>query len=218
VEGYLLAGRNIPAQLVGGDYFDFLDVSEGSWAVCVGDVSGKGLPASLLMSNLQATLRGQMLASTDPGACLGRANTLLYRSTSPEKFATLLLGVLDPVRHRFVYANAGHEHPAVLKASGEVVLLSAGGPPLAMLESFPYATEACGLDPGDTLVIYSDGVPEAMDPEGALYGHERFLDFLKEHRRAGPDLLIEQILATLASHTRGAAQSDDITLVILHRE
>ena len=217
VDGYLLAGKNIPAQRVGGDYYDFLDVGEGLWGVCVGDVSGKGLPASLLMSNLQATVRGQMLASADPGECLGRSNTLLYRSTSPEKFATMLLGVLDPVQHRFVYANAGHEHPAVLKASGEVVLLSAGGPPLAMLESFPYSTETCCLDPGDTVVIYSDGVPEAMDPDGNLYGHERFLEFLKEHRDAGPDLLIEQILATLGAHTRDAAQSDDITLVVVHR-
>lgn len=218
VEGYLLAGRNIPAQEVGGDYFDFLETGGGSYAVCVGDVSGKGLPASLLMANLQATLRGQVLASVSPGACLGRANTLLHRSTSPEKFATLILGVLDPQGHTFEYANAGQEHPFVVRADGNDAVLSSGGPPLAMLEWFDYTSESYQLAPGDAIVIYTDGIPEAMDPEGVMFGHDRLHALLSSMRGAAPEVMLERILAAIAAHTRGAARSDDITIVIVQRQ
>jgi sigma-B regulation protein RsbU (phosphoserine phosphatase) len=218
VEGYLLAGRNIPAQEVGGDYFDFLETGGGGCAVCVGDVSGKGLPASLLMANLQATLRGQVLASVSPGACLGRANTLLHRSTSPEKFATLILGVLDPHGHTFEYANAGQEHPFVMRADGNDAILSSGGPPLAMLEWFEYGSEVYPLAPGDTIVIYSDGIPEAMDPEGTMFGHERLHALLGSMRGESPEAMLEKSLAAVAAHTRGAPRSDDITIVIVQRQ
>lgn len=218
IEGYLLAGRNIPAQEVGGDYFDFLEAGGGAYAVCVGDVSGKGLPASLLMANLQATLRGQVLASVAPGACLGRANTLLHRSTSPEKFATLILGVLDPHGHTFDYANAGQEHPFVVRADGIDVSLASGGPPLAMLEWFDYGSELYHLAPGDAIVIYSDGVPEAMDPDGVMFGHERLHALLSGLRGETPEVMIEKTLAAVAAHTRGAQRSDDITIVIVQRQ
>jgi predicted ATPase/serine phosphatase RsbU (regulator of sigma subunit) len=217
VEGYLMAGKNIPAQEVGGDYFDFLETGDGSCAVCVGDVSGKGLPASLLMANLQATLRGQVLSVRSPGECLGRANTLLNRSTSPEKFATLILGVLNPSLHTFAYANAGHEHPFVVRHNGEHRSLSGGGPPLAMLESMDYETEVYELTPGDAIAIYSDGIPEAMDPEGVMFGHERLHALLAECRGDRPEVMLERTLAAVTAHTRGAPQSDDITLVILQR-
>ncbi len=193
-------------------------VGKDGCAVCVGDVSGKGLPASLLMANLQATLRGQVLSSSSPGVCLGRANTLLHRSTSPEKFATLILGVLDPASHRFEYANAGQEHPFVIRADGNHTVLSAGGPPLAMLEWFDYGTEVCALAPGDTIVIYSDGIPEALNPEGVLFGHERLHALLAGWRGVSPEMMIERTLDAVAVHTRGAPQSDDITLVILQRQ
>ncbi len=217
IAGYLLAGRNIPAQEVGGDYFDFLEAGGGAYAICVGDVSGKGLPASLLMANLQATLRGQVLASGAPGACLGRANTLLHRSTSPEKFATLILGVLDPHGHTFEYANAGQEHPFVVRADGNDVSLSSGGPPLAMLEWFDYGSEVYHLAAGDAIVIYSDGVPEAMDPDGAMFGHDRLHALLSGLRGEAPEAMVEKTLAAVAAHTRGAQRSDDITIVILQR-
>jgi sigma-B regulation protein RsbU (phosphoserine phosphatase) len=181
-------------------------------------VSGKGLPASLLMANLQATLRGQVLASVAPGACLGRANTLLHRSTSPEKFATLILGVLDPHTHTFDYANAGQEHPFVVRADGNDAVLSSGGPPLAMLEWFDYGSEVYHLTPGDAIVIYSDGIPEAMDPDGVMFGHERLHLLLGSMRGDPPDTMIEKCLAAVAAHTRGAPRSDDITIVIVQRQ
>ena len=114
VAGYEIAGMNYPAQIIGGDYYDFIPLGDDRLAVCLGDVSGKGLPASLLMANLQATLRGQTLFDASPAGCIRRSNKLLWESTGAEKFATVFFGILDPHDHRFGYVNAGQEIPFVL--------------------------------------------------------------------------------------------------------
>jgi len=109
--GFDLAGISIPAQIVGGDYFDFIPVEENRLAICLGDVSGKGLPAALLMANLQATIRGQTLLKPLPKDCLNRSNKLLYQSTDRQKFATLFYGILDSENHQLCYSNAEHNRP-----------------------------------------------------------------------------------------------------------
>lgn len=138
IPGYDIVGHTIPAQTVGGDYFDFIPIDAHRLAICLGDVSGKGLPASLLMANLRATLRGQTLLSVSPKQCLARSNRLLFQSTSAEKFATLFYGILDAKNHRLSYSNAGQDHPIVLRANGDLICLDKGGIPLAMMEEFTY--------------------------------------------------------------------------------
>ncbi|HSQ35171.1 MAG TPA: SpoIIE family protein phosphatase, partial [Candidatus Binatia bacterium] len=125
--GYDIAGKNIPAKEVGGDYYDFLALEEQKLAFCLGDVSGKGLPAALLMANLQAAVRSQAMAGTSLTSCLERANALLYRNTSPEKFATLFFGCLDTADHILRYCNAGHNHPFLIGSEMKPLRLSAGG-------------------------------------------------------------------------------------------
>ena len=127
MRGYDIAGSMIAAQSVGGDYYDFIPMDSDRIAVCLGDVSGKGLPASLLMANLQATLRSQVFMSASPKECMRRANELLFRSTADDKFATLFLGILDAQNHTLTYCNAGQDHPCLFAQNALCKRLTTGG-------------------------------------------------------------------------------------------
>jgi predicted ATPase/serine phosphatase RsbU (regulator of sigma subunit)/tRNA A-37 threonylcarbamoyl transferase component Bud32 len=217
IPGYEIAGTNIPAQMVGGDYFDFIPISEGRWAICIGDVSGKGLPASLLMANLQATLRGQTLLDAPPGECLYRSNKLLYQSTSPEKFATLFYGILDTKRHSLTFANAGHDNPFVMNQGIQKARLKAGGIPLGMMEDFSFEHDSISVTPGDTIIMYSDGIPEAMNEQEDFFGEDQLAALLAKHHSLTVTVLMEKILEEVKSFTGTTPQSDDMTIVVVRR-
>ncbi len=217
IPGYELTGKNIPAQEVGGDHFDFIPIDDNRVAICLGDVSGKGLPASLLMSNLQATLRSQTLASPSPKVCVEQSNKLLYRSTGPEKFVTLFYCVLDYRNHTLTFSNAGHEFPFLLSADGTSRRLETGGLAVGMLEDFPFAEETVTLAPGDTLVIYSDGISEAMDTNLSQFGDARLSTVLAAHSNRPAGEVVDQIISSVRSHVGSAPQMDDITLVVMKR-
>jgi sigma-B regulation protein RsbU (phosphoserine phosphatase) len=217
IPGYDIAGNSVPAQVVGGDYFDFIPTEGHALAICVGDVSGKGLPASLLMANLQATLRGQTLLSTSAKVCIRRANRLLYQSTSSEKFATLFYGLLDPVGHTLTFCNAGHESPFILTGGELMRRLTTGGTVLSIVEDFPFEEEATPILAGDLLVIYSDGITEAMNERGEQFGERRLAAIIREHHDASAAGLMDEILAATRLHSRGLQQTDDMTLIVLKR-
>lgn len=217
INGYEIAGINVPAQMIGGDYFDFIPVKENRWAICLGDVSGKGLPASLLMANLQATLRGQTMLDIPPNECLARSNRLLFQSTSPEKFATLFYGILDAGSHQFSFSNAGHDHPYLLNGKNKEARLKAGGIPLGMLQEYRYDEETISLERGDTIVMCSDGIPEAMDANEDFFGEERLTTLLRQIEHLPPRALVENVLNAVTAFAGSTPQSDDITLVALKR-
>ncbi len=217
VPGYEIAGLSIPALQVGGDYFDFIILDKHRLAVTLGDVSGKGLPASLLMANLQATLRGQTLLEVSAGECISRSNRLLYRSTDPEKFSTLFYGVLDSLSHQLFYCNAGHENPLLFSGSEEPIVLATGGLVLGVTEEFPFEEDSISFKEGDLLVIYSDGVSEAADAGDEQFGEEKLIEFLKKNRHESPQALIDKIVEAVIQHTGDAPQMDDITLVAIKR-
>ncbi|MGA9119264.1 MAG: SpoIIE family protein phosphatase [Bacteroidota bacterium] len=217
IKGYTLLGKNIPAQAVGGDYFDFIPIDGSRLAVCIGDVSGKGLPASLLMANLQATLRGQTLLHSAPSECLTRANRLLHESTSPEKFATLFYGILDTSLHRLHYSNAGHEFPLLVRASGEYLQLDKGGIGLGMLDNFVFEEASLDVAPGDLLIMYTDGVTEAMNADDELFGKDRLLPLVIPKRGQPAEETVDAIISAVKAHGGAAPQSDDITLVAIQR-
>ncbi len=217
VPGYEIVGRTIPAQTVGGDYFDFIPVDDHRIAICLGDVSGKGLPASLLMANLQATLRGQTLLNVSPKECLSRSNRLLFQSTSPEKFATLFYGILDAQRHVLLYSNAGQDHPFVLRDGKEPLRLQEGGIPLAMMGDFLYDEGETTLNPGDVVVMYSDGITEAMNAEEEQFTEQRVAEVLREHQHERPDVLLDSLTKAVTSHAGNTPQSDDMTVVVVKR-
>jgi len=214
---YDIAGTSIPAQTVGGDYFDFIPVDDHQMAFCVGDVSGKGLPAALLMSNVQATLRGQIIIDPTPMRTLERANRLLCNSIRRGSFVTLFYGILDTVTHRFQYANAGHNRPLLLRLGQEPEILSLGSLVLGFLPAVTYQEAAFTFNPGDLLLIYSDGITEAMNPDHEQFGEERLTALLTAHTDAPATQIIEQILKATAQHTGAEPQTDDMTMVILKR-
>ena len=218
INGYEIAGKSIPAQVVGGDYYDFIPINEHRLAVCIGDVSGKGLPASLLMANTQATLRGQTLINPSARECMERSNKLLHDSTSPDKFVTVFYGILDTATHQLSYSNAGHDIPYLLSAVAEPNRLKVGGIPLSMLEQFPFEEETVTIQPGDMLVMCSDGIAEAMDPHQVQFGEERLSSLLGSVRLLSAAEVIERIIADVKTHAGSAPQADDMTIVVVKRK
>ncbi|MFH1279391.1 MAG: GAF domain-containing SpoIIE family protein phosphatase [Candidatus Eisenbacteria bacterium] len=221
VERYDIAGKTIPAQDVGGDYFDFIAVRDGRLAFCLGDVTGKGLPAAMLMSNLQATIRGQTLADCTPCECMSRSNELLYRSTDPVKFATLFYGVLCREKDEVCYCSAGHDRPYLLSEGKDPVRLEPGGMMLGAMEGVPYEHDCLFFAPGDTLVVYSDGITEAMAAGGGElgeeFGEERLEPLLRENFGKSSAEIVDAVVKAVRAHTAGRAQSDDMTLVVVRR-
>jgi sigma-B regulation protein RsbU (phosphoserine phosphatase) len=218
VAGYDIVGKSIPAQEVGGDYFDFIPIDEHRIAFCLGDVTGKGLPASLLMANLQATLRGQTLTTGSPKTCLERSNQLLYQSTSPEKFATLFYAILDLQNHQIHYSNAGHDNPYLNSGNVASKRLKIGGIPLGMLPDFTYEQESVQLEDDSILVAYSDGVTEAMNVKEEMFGEERIAAVIDQHKDAPASEIIDHLVSAVKTFAAGHPQSDDITVVVMRRK
>jgi sigma-B regulation protein RsbU (phosphoserine phosphatase) len=217
IKGYDIAGKSIPAKTVGGDYFDFIRITPSCMCVCLGDVSGKGIPAALLMSNLQATLRGQVLQDRTPHSCIKKSNMLLFKSTDMDKFATLFYGVLNTETHEFHYCNAGHNYPFLIRANGETVRLDIGGLVLGALEDFSFEESTVQFMPGDLLVIFSDGISEATNSSDDMYGEERLERFVIENRDRNAADIIQAILDEVREHAELTPQSDDMTLVAMKR-
>ncbi|HEX9614486.1 MAG TPA: SpoIIE family protein phosphatase, partial [Bacteroidota bacterium] len=217
VAGYEIVARNIPAQVVGGDYFDFVPMENGQWSICLGDVSGKGLPASLLMANTQATLRSQSLLNSPPKLSIERANTLLFRSTSPEKFVTLFYAILDPNNHTLSYCNAGHDNPFLVRADGSVQRLNTGGLVLSIMEGMGYEEETVPLTPGDLFVLYSDGITESMNQSQEQFGEDRLLTVLRDHRTGSGREILDEIIKAAKGHAGKEPQADDMTVVVVKR-
>jgi serine phosphatase RsbU (regulator of sigma subunit) len=215
--GYDIAGVSIPAQLVGGDAYDFIPVDDTHMAICVADVSGKGLPASLLMANVQATLRGQTLSSPTAAVCVQRANKLLHQSTSSDKFVTLFYSSLDTSNHTLTYCNAGHDNPFHFSGPGPPSRLSTGGLVLSIMEDFPYQEDVAELLPGDVVVVYSDGITEAVDLRQAQFGDLKIESVVSGCRSRGAAGIIDAIVSAVREHAGSAPQADDMTIVVIKR-
>ena len=216
IPGYEVAGISKPAQVVGGDFFDVFSTNEDQFALCLGDASGKGLPASLFISNVQATLRGQSLGNTSVSTCLKRVNQLLSQRTRKGLFVTLFYGVLKPDAHTFSFANAGHNRPLLRRADGTIETLKLGDIPMGFLSTFSFREESITFQPGDMLLIYSDGITEARDTSNTQYDESRLLQIV-QNTDGSPEQLIAQILDQVEQFTLGAQQSDDMTLLALQR-
>jgi PAS domain S-box-containing protein len=212
--GYEVAAYYQPARQVGGDFYDFLPLPDGQLGLIVGDVSGKGVPAALVMAitrtMLQATYR---LGS--PGEILEQVNTSLYQDIPPNMYVTCLAALLDSRTGRLQYANAGHDLPYLRHADG-VSKLRATGMPLGLMPGMGYEQKEITLMPGDSLLLYSDGLVEAHDPQREMFGFPRVQGFVGAH--PGGATLIDSLLAELGRFTGEVwEQEDDITLVTLQR-
>jgi serine phosphatase RsbU (regulator of sigma subunit) len=217
IEGYEIAGKTIPAQIVGGDCFDFIAMDDSRWAICLADVSGKGLPASLLMANLQATIRGQTLVSSSASECVDRCNRLLHQCVDMGRFATLFYAILEPASGELRYCNAGHNPPIVFRGGKPELRLERGGPVLGILGTGGFEEAVVSLQPGDLLVAYSDGITEAGSEDEGKFGQQRLQGVVSEHHDEPALVVIEEITAAVEGFSRSSDQGDDMTLVVVRR-
>jgi hypothetical protein len=213
-QGMSIAGAWQPAKSVGGDYYDVMELPDGAFALAVADVSGKGVPAALLMSNVQAMLRLVVPESRLPSVVCSKLNGSLFRNVVPGKYATFFYGLLDSAGRRLVYCNAGHNPPLLVRAGGELLRLQAGGPPLGLFQTAEYAQADVSLSEGDHLVIYTDGVVDAMSVEGSDFGEERLAEVLTANRLSNAEQMKSATLEAVHRHC-GSVFSDDVTLLVL---
>ena len=217
VDGYDIVGGTTPAQLVGGDYFDFIPIDPTRLAICLGDVSGKGLPASLVMANLQATIRGQTLLGAPSNICLERSNTLLFRSTDGNKYATVFYAILNTAAHVLSYSNGGHNPPLLFLDGAAPAPLTVGGTVVGLMGDAVYDEQSIPFPSGALLVIYSDGIVEATNRLDQEFGEEHLIGVIEKNRHRAASDVFAAIMDAAHHHAGDAPQSDDMTLVIVKR-
>lgn len=215
IAGIDLAGISYAAKEVGGDYFDFIELENGRWGIALGDVSGKGIPAALLMANLQATLRNQALNHSSLVECIEKANQFLYLNTESHKFATLFFGVLDSKTMNFNYINAGHNFPFHLLKDGEFRQLEIGGLVVGIAPDSAYNEGKVHLSSGEIIVIYSDGVTEAEDASETQFGEQRLQGIIKKNKNLNAQKIMSEIYKEVKEFRGGTEQDDDITLIVM---
>ncbi|MCH7781851.1 SpoIIE family protein phosphatase, partial [candidate division KSB1 bacterium] len=218
IPGFQLEAVNISSQSVGGDYYDFLNFADSTCGIVIADVSGKGVPASLLMANVQASFHALSEVMVNPANLIDKINNIIYRNTSSDKFITLFYCRLYPDERRIEYCNAGHNHPFILSKDGTVKYLDKGGLILGIMPDLDYQLDSVDLERGDALIMYTDGVSEAMNKENEEFGENRLLDVCQKLRNNSASTIRDGILNAVNDFSQGAPQYDDITLVVLKVE
>jgi sigma-B regulation protein RsbU (phosphoserine phosphatase) len=209
------AGRCRPALRVGGDYYDFLELADGCLGIAIGDISGKGVPAALLMASLQASLRGQTISGTqDLGKLMSNMNRLIFETTPANRYATFFYGQYQPATQLFSYVNGGHNPPMVLR-NGEVLRLEVGGPAVGLFQSACYSQGQIQLTSGDVVLLYTDGMSEAMNAKDEEWGEERMIGVVTSCRSLPAVGIIEDLMRAVDVFVAGAPQHDDMTLMIV---
>ncbi len=215
--GLDLAGHNAPCRTVGGDYYDFFPYPNGRVAMVLGDVSGKGMPASLLMMSLQARVQVLIEEPENLAAVMTRLNRLTATTCPSNRFITFFMCLLDGVSGELIFANAGHNPPLLMRADGKAEWLEAGGCPLGIMAAMKYDEARNQLGPGDVLVVFSDGVTDANDPQDKEFGEERLATAVRDHRTESSAAILEAVNRAIADWTQGTPLPDDLTLLIARR-
>ncbi len=220
IEGYDVAGINLPSKSVGGDYYDCIPLPDGRYALVMADVSGKGVPAALLVSTLHAYLSAYLESPVSLADLARSLNRVIGRASTEDKFITAFLALLTPATGELLSVNAGHTPVYLQRCSGDIHELSVGGLPFGMLDlDMPYVVETTMLEPGDRLVLYTDGVTEAMNDAGDLYDSQRpFKEFVGHHRPTSSAEFIQELIGDVKSFIGSAQQSDDITAMYVVRQ
>jgi len=215
--GFDVAGASYPAEFTGGDTFDYLAMRDGSVGFAIGDVSGHGLGPALLMASTHAHLRSLARTYTDAGEILGLVNASLVRETEDDRFVTLLFGRLDPRTRSFVYASAGHPAGYVLDASGSVkACLESTSLPLGILPDADFPPgEPVALEPGDLVLLITDGILEARSPTGDYFGARRALEVVRAHRQAAAGEIIEVLHRAVLEFSETRKPADDVTALVI---
>jgi sigma-B regulation protein RsbU (phosphoserine phosphatase) len=216
VRGVELAALSLPCYEVGGDYFDFLELPGGDLGLAIGDVSGKGVSAALIMSSVQAALRVAAPIEDDLARLVARLNALIFRSASGRKYATFFFGRYTPSTGLLRYVNAGHNPPYIVTADG-LTEIGSTGRPIGLLPESSYTEETVELPPGSTLFLYTDGLNEAADPDETEFGNDRLRSLFLAQRDVSLTSIPSRVLDAVTSFERGAKPTDDKTIVVMRR-
>ncbi len=208
-----VAAASIPCRSIGGDFFDYFNLATGTFACTLGDVAGKGPPAALLTAMIQGAFAAQVTSTESPAVLMEQINRSLIRRAIQSRFVTVMYGVLGP-DGRLTYTNAGH-NPPILTGRGGLRRLETGGLILGLFPNATYEEETLQLEDGDTLVIFSDGVTEALNAAGEEFGEEQLLACIEAHRGSPPEILLDKILTAVRTFAAGAVQNDDVTTLVL---
>jgi sigma-B regulation protein RsbU (phosphoserine phosphatase) len=214
-KNFEITGFNLPSREVGGDYYDFIPLSDDRIGVVIGDISGKGIPAAILMSNLQATVRISALHAKSTAEVMHLVNNQIIQTTSVEKFATLFYCVFDAKSRSLEYTNAGHNFPIHWSPNRDSFFLKEGGLVIGVLKDAPYQSAKIRLLPGELLVFYTDGVTEARNKKEDEFGEARLIEVISRCSDKPAESILETILDSVTVFTDGNLESDDLTLVVM---
>ena len=203
----------LPCRSIGGDFFEYVDLSDGRFGFALGDVSGKGPPPALLGALLQGSLAAQTTIASGPADALSSVNSALVHRAIEARFATLFYAVLSP-DGRLIFCNAGHNPPFLVGSNG-VRRLETGGMPLGLFEGTPLDEESVTMQPGDFLVTFSDGVSEALNPDGEEFEDARILESIEGSSGRDAQTQLEHLFSSVKTFTAGAAQNDDVTVLVV---
>ena len=216
IEGYTVAFSSATANTIGGDYYDFLATPDGRVAVVIGDASGHGIAAGILMAISNSILKLAIDLDPTPSSVASLMNRVLYQTGGTRDFMTLFLGILDPTPGRLEYISVGHPYPLLRRGSGAISELGSGSLPLGIRKTIDPTPGVATLEPGDLVVMVTDGIPEAVNPEGQTFGFDRLLELVSEG--GGPDEVHRRIVSALGEFTAGTAPHDDWSLLVLRRD
>lgn len=215
LRGFDISGINLPSEEVGGDYYDFIPIIENQMGIAIADVSGKGVPAALIMASFRASLIAEMRNNYAIRSIMFKVNNLLFESTASENYVTAVYGVLDMKNHIFTFSNGGHNAPILRHADGRMEYLTEGGVALGMFENSGYEERRVGLTPGQIMVFYTDGVTEAKSRGEEEFGTGRLKQVIDDSHQLGARRIREKIYDAVRRFTGDVPQADDITLIVI---
>lgn len=215
IDGLNIAAFSRPAQILGGDYFDFIDFKNDTHGLVIADVSGHGVSAGMFMSSLQTAFHTLVPDATSPLEVLERINRLYVHNVNVTTFVTIFFGQYDPQTRVLTYANAGHNSAYLYRmATNEEIWLRPSGPAIGLMERFLIQKREVQLQPGDILMLYTDGFTEATDQQGMFWSEDGLAEIIRQNAGSSAEQLIQKILQALKDHTNGNPLADDVTLVI----
>jgi phosphoserine phosphatase RsbU/P len=215
LEGFDISAYNFSTEEVSGDYYDFVSIYEDHLGLVIADVSGKGVPAALLMAFLRASLRAAIQIGYAPNISMAKVNYLLWESIKDNQFVTAFYGVLDATNKTLAYVNAGHNPPLLMDTEGKARFIERGGIPLGMFKDTRYYEYYLPVESGQTLLLYTDGATEASSADGCEFGRERLEEKMREGRNLSAKELIKFLHSAILEWTDGRGSADDVTFVVV---
>jgi phosphoserine phosphatase RsbU/P len=217
IVGYNISGRNISSGTVGGDYYDFIKIVDSHLGIPVADVSGKGIPAALIMASFRASLIAEIRNNYSIRTICQKVNSLMYESVEPGTYVTAIYGVLDTKNHIFTFSNCGHNFPVLLRADGKVEYLREGGPVLGVTSDAIYEERAIVINPGDIITLYTDGVTEVFDNEAKEFGMSRLVEVISSNKDKTAEEIQDAIYQAVIGFASESHIFDDLTMVVVKR-